>query len=131
MDIRIFSPDGLCLFGSRFGGIASRCGHFVGTVYFKESGYISPVAQCCGRPSNEKRAYPVRTTGGSARTLSEQQAAVLIPDNVAEKQLIPTVIELLKDIERLRALSENIATFAQYNSAKRIVDEVVKIIEIQ
>ena len=66
----------------------------------------------------------------NARTLSEQQAAVLIPDNVAGKQLIPAVIELLKDIERLRTLSENIATFAQYNSAKRIVDEVVKIIRI-
>ena len=67
----------------------------------------------------------------NARTLSEQQAAVLIPDNMAEKQLIPTVIELLKDIERLRILSENIATFAQCNSAKRIVDEVVKIIEYE
>ena len=64
----------------------------------------------------------------NARTLSEKNAAVLIPDREAEEKLVPTVIELLKNNERLRALSDHIALFAQYDSTKRIVDEVFKII---
>lgn len=65
----------------------------------------------------------------NARALSDNNAAILIPDDVAEKQLIPTAIELLGDKEKLQYLSEHIALFAQYNSAERIVDEVVKVIK--
>jgi UDP-N-acetylglucosamine--N-acetylmuramyl-(pentapeptide) pyrophosphoryl-undecaprenol N-acetylglucosamine transferase len=65
----------------------------------------------------------------NARTLSDSNAAVLIPDKEAEEILTRTAIILLKNKERLRALSENIAHFAQHDSAKRIVDEIVTIIE--
>ena len=64
----------------------------------------------------------------NARTLSENNAAVLIPDRDAEEQLVTAAIELLKDNKRLSELSENIAHFAQHDSVKRIVDEVFKII---
>jgi len=63
----------------------------------------------------------------NARTLSDSNAAVLIPDHAAVEQLVPAAIKLLKNNEQLCALSENIAIFAQHNSAKRIVDEVVNI----
>jgi len=65
----------------------------------------------------------------NARTLSDNNAAVLIADREAEEQLVPTAIELLKNKERFRTLSENIALFAQHNSAKRIVDEVFNIMK--
>jgi UDP-N-acetylglucosamine--N-acetylmuramyl-(pentapeptide) pyrophosphoryl-undecaprenol N-acetylglucosamine transferase len=63
----------------------------------------------------------------NARALSDHNAAVLIPDNVAENQLVPAAIELLKNRERLSELRENIALFAQHDSAKRIVDETERI----
>ena len=62
----------------------------------------------------------------NARALSDSNAAVFIPDNVAADQLVPAAIELLEDKERLKNLSEQITTFAQYNSAERIVEEVIK-----
>ncbi|MDR0575834.1 MAG: undecaprenyldiphospho-muramoylpentapeptide beta-N-acetylglucosaminyltransferase [Tannerella sp.] len=65
----------------------------------------------------------------NARALSDNSAAVLITDRVVEDQLVPAAIELLGDREKLNYLSEHIALFAQYSSAERIVDEVVKIIE--
>ena len=65
----------------------------------------------------------------NACALSENNAAVLIPDNVAKDMLIPSAIELLGNKEKLNNLSEHIALFAQYNSAERIVDEAVKIME--
>jgi UDP-N-acetylglucosamine--N-acetylmuramyl-(pentapeptide) pyrophosphoryl-undecaprenol N-acetylglucosamine transferase len=65
----------------------------------------------------------------NARALSDNNAARLIPDNMAGKCLIPAAIELIGDEEQLQSLSEHIALFAQFNSAERIVDEVVKIIK--
>jgi UDP-N-acetylglucosamine--N-acetylmuramyl-(pentapeptide) pyrophosphoryl-undecaprenol N-acetylglucosamine transferase len=65
----------------------------------------------------------------NARALSENGAAVLLPDSVAEEQLVSTAMEWIADGKRLHSLSENIALFAQHNSAGRIVDEMVKIID--
>jgi UDP-N-acetylglucosamine--N-acetylmuramyl-(pentapeptide) pyrophosphoryl-undecaprenol N-acetylglucosamine transferase len=64
----------------------------------------------------------------NARALSDNKAAVLIADNMAEEQLIPAVLELIGDREQLQSLSEHITLFAQHDSAERIVDEVVRII---
>lgn len=65
----------------------------------------------------------------NAQALSDNNAAVLLPDNMAEEQLVSTAIELIANKEQLCFLSENIALFAQHNSAERIVDEVMKIID--
>ncbi|MDR3251477.1 MAG: undecaprenyldiphospho-muramoylpentapeptide beta-N-acetylglucosaminyltransferase [Tannerella sp.] len=65
----------------------------------------------------------------NARALSDNDAAVLIPDVEAEERLAPVALELLGDKKKIRSLSENIALFAQYDSAERIVNEVVEIIE--
>jgi len=67
----------------------------------------------------------------NARALSDHHAAILIPDNMAEEQLVRKAIELLNDRERLHDLSLKIAEFAQRDSAKRIVDEAVRLMDIQ
>ncbi|MDR1525177.1 MAG: undecaprenyldiphospho-muramoylpentapeptide beta-N-acetylglucosaminyltransferase [Tannerella sp.] len=64
----------------------------------------------------------------NARALSDNKAAVLISDDVAEDRLVPVALNLIGDREQLQSLSEHIALFAQHNSAERIVDEVIKII---
>lgn len=64
----------------------------------------------------------------NALALSTHHAAVLIPDHMAEEHLTATAVDLLKNNERLSRLRENIAGFAQYDSAKRIADEIVKLI---
>ena len=65
----------------------------------------------------------------NACSLSDNGAAVLVPDNTAEEQLVSVAIELLGDKEKLKYLSEQISHFAQYDSAERIVNETVKLIE--
>ena len=61
----------------------------------------------------------------NALALVGKDAAVM----VADQQLVPKALEIIHDDERLRALGRNIATLAQHQSAERIVDEIVKIIE--
>jgi UDP-N-acetylglucosamine--N-acetylmuramyl-(pentapeptide) pyrophosphoryl-undecaprenol N-acetylglucosamine transferase len=65
----------------------------------------------------------------NARALSDQNAAIFIPDAMVEEQLGSTVVNLLNEREKMQELSEQIALFAQPDSAKRIVDEVVKLME--
>ena len=57
------------------------------------------------------------------------EAAILVADKDAEQQLVPKALEIIHDDERLRTLSRNIATLAHHESAERIVDEIVRIIE--
>lgn len=72
--------------------------------------------------------------GGSHQTkmalaLVHKDAAVMIADKDAEKDLVPTALKIVHDDERLCTLSRNIETLAQRHSADRIVDEIVKIID--
>lgn len=64
----------------------------------------------------------------NAMALVKHNAAVLIKDNEAKSELYKTAIDLINDNDKLNALSLNIAKLAQHNSAKRIVDEIEKII---
>jgi UDP-N-acetylglucosamine--N-acetylmuramyl-(pentapeptide) pyrophosphoryl-undecaprenol N-acetylglucosamine transferase len=61
----------------------------------------------------------------NARALSDNNAAILIPDSETENRLVKTAVELLENKEKLVSISENIAKFAQHNSAERIVNEIV------
>ena len=47
----------------------------------------------------------------------------------AEQQLVTKALEVIHDDKRLARLSSNIEQLAQHQSADRIVDEIVKIIE--
>lgn len=63
----------------------------------------------------------------NAMALVKHDAAILVKDADAMKQLIPEAMKTLNDQSRLTALSNNIAKIAEYDSANRIVDEILKI----
>lgn len=65
----------------------------------------------------------------NALALVEKEAAVMIADRDAEQQLVPKALEIVHDDARLDALSRNIAFLAHHQSADRIVDEIVRIID--
>lgn len=65
----------------------------------------------------------------NALALVNKSAAIMITDKDAPAQLIPTALKVIHDEEKLNTLSRNITDLAQYRSADRIVDEIVKIID--
>ena len=64
----------------------------------------------------------------NALALVDKEAAVMVADKDAERDLVPTALRLVHDEARLDSMSRNIETLAQRHSADRIVDEIVKII---
>ena len=64
----------------------------------------------------------------NALALANRDAAVMIRDADAEKNLVPKALELIENNATLEQLSKNILQLAQRNSADRIADEVFKII---
>lgn len=64
----------------------------------------------------------------NAQALAEKDAAIMIADSDAPSFLFDMALEVVRDEERLKSLSNNIAKFAQPYSADRIVDEIEKII---
>lgn len=65
----------------------------------------------------------------NAQALVDKQAAVMVADREAERLLVPTALEIVRDEARLASLSTHIAELALEQSAERIVDEIMKIIE--
>jgi UDP-N-acetylglucosamine--N-acetylmuramyl-(pentapeptide) pyrophosphoryl-undecaprenol N-acetylglucosamine transferase len=63
----------------------------------------------------------------NAKALVKKSAAICIADNEAVERMIPAALELLKDQERLKLMSENILSMAVEDSAGRIAGEVVRI----
>lgn len=64
----------------------------------------------------------------NARALVDKGAAIMIPDAEASKILFDRAVALVRNDAELKDLSENIIKLAQHDSAKRIVDEIEKII---
>ena len=64
----------------------------------------------------------------NALSLADKDAAVLVKDDEAEVTLIDTAVALLKDNEKLENLTVNIRNIPKHESAKEIVDELLKII---
>lgn len=58
----------------------------------------------------------------NAKSLEEQNAALMITDSEANQKLIPTVIELITNLEQQQLLSENIKKLARPNATSDIVD---------
>jgi UDP-N-acetylglucosamine--N-acetylmuramyl-(pentapeptide) pyrophosphoryl-undecaprenol N-acetylglucosamine transferase len=67
----------------------------------------------------------------NALALVKKNAAILVKDDSAQQELFPKALELVNSVEKLTALSSNIAKHAQHNSANRIVDEIAKLISIK
>jgi UDP-N-acetylglucosamine--N-acetylmuramyl-(pentapeptide) pyrophosphoryl-undecaprenol N-acetylglucosamine transferase len=65
----------------------------------------------------------------NARALSDNEAAVLIPDDQAVKLLINEAVRLVSDSKRRAVLSENIAKMADRDADIRIAEEVLKLAE--
>jgi UDP-N-acetylglucosamine--N-acetylmuramyl-(pentapeptide) pyrophosphoryl-undecaprenol N-acetylglucosamine transferase len=65
----------------------------------------------------------------NAMALITKDAAMMIEDNLAEKQLVDEVIKLVKDEYRMNIYSENIAKLGKHDSAEKIVEEIYKIVE--
>lgn len=65
----------------------------------------------------------------NAMALVNKDAAVMVADKDAEKELVSCALDIIYDEKRLSSLSKNIALLAQHQSAERIVDEIVKIIK--
>ncbi|GAB1417062.1 undecaprenyldiphospho-muramoylpentapeptide beta-N-acetylglucosaminyltransferase [Paludibacter sp.] len=65
----------------------------------------------------------------NAMALVSRFAAIMVKDADAENLMIPEALKLLKDEQRIAILSQNIVNLAESNSAGRIVDEVVSLIE--
>ncbi len=61
--------------------------------------------------------------------LAERGAAILIPDDKAEKTLVYEAIKLVSDGQRKRTLSENIIKMAERDADMRIAREVLKLIK--
>ncbi len=64
----------------------------------------------------------------NAMALVKREAAVLIRDVEAKEQLIPTALELLNDAQRLETLHTHVLALAETDSAKRIAEEVMKLV---
>ena len=63
----------------------------------------------------------------NAKALSEKEAAVLIPDNIAVKSLANEAIKLISDINRRKLLSGNILKMADRNADVKIAEEIIKL----
>lgn len=64
----------------------------------------------------------------NAKTLVNKQAAKMILDNEALEMLVPSVIELSKDILLQNRLKENIAKFAVTDADVKIAEEILEIL---
>lgn len=65
----------------------------------------------------------------NAMALVRKNAAVLVKDVDAENELIATALALLADVQKLKELSTNVLTLAERDSARRIADEVMKLVK--
>jgi UDP-N-acetylglucosamine--N-acetylmuramyl-(pentapeptide) pyrophosphoryl-undecaprenol N-acetylglucosamine transferase len=63
----------------------------------------------------------------NAAALVKENAAVLTEDKNAIERLVPQTLSLIKDTKKLAELSENIKKLAIHNSAEKIAEEVIKI----
>lgn len=64
----------------------------------------------------------------NALALVNKQAAVMVKDEDALQTLVPSALDLLKRPEELEMLSTNIGKLAQRDSAKRIAQEILNLI---
>lgn len=67
----------------------------------------------------------------NAEALVKRDAAIMIKDKKATSDLLQTALDIVENDEKLKELSDNISKLAQRNSADRIVDEIVKLVEKQ
>ncbi|MFA8435596.1 MAG: undecaprenyldiphospho-muramoylpentapeptide beta-N-acetylglucosaminyltransferase [Marinifilaceae bacterium] len=65
----------------------------------------------------------------NAMALVKKNAALMVKDSEAREKLVEQALKLIHQEEKLGELAANIAGMAMHNSAERIVDEILKMIE--
>lgn len=60
----------------------------------------------------------------NAMRLVDANAALMVKNDATEKELLPTVFNLLENIDRQNEMKNNIAKFAKPNAANDIVDQI-------
>lgn len=65
----------------------------------------------------------------NAQALTQEDAALMVTDAQAVKELLPKAFELLKDTEKQKQLSENIKKMAKPKATENIVSIIFKMIE--
>ncbi|MDO4880327.1 MAG: undecaprenyldiphospho-muramoylpentapeptide beta-N-acetylglucosaminyltransferase [Capnocytophaga sp.] len=64
----------------------------------------------------------------NAQAIADKNAAILLKENELEEKFQTTFLEILKNDEKRKQLSENIKSLAKPNATSQIVDEILKII---
>jgi len=64
----------------------------------------------------------------NAQALVNKDAAVMVSDTLAPRVLFDVALSLVQNDDQLKSLSRHIARLAQHDSAKRIADEIEKIV---
>ena len=64
----------------------------------------------------------------NAQALEYKGAAILIRDNEARDKLMQTALVVIRDNDKLKNMQDNIKTLAQANSAARIADIIIQIV---
>ena len=64
----------------------------------------------------------------NAQQLVDADAAIMVKNAEAETKLIPTLLQLVDDIDRQEKMRANIGKFARPNAAEDIVEQIVKTI---
>jgi UDP-N-acetylglucosamine--N-acetylmuramyl-(pentapeptide) pyrophosphoryl-undecaprenol N-acetylglucosamine transferase len=64
----------------------------------------------------------------NALSLVNNKAGLMVKDSEAEENLIPAVLSLLQNKEEMKKLSANLKKFAMPDSAERIANEILKLI---
>ena len=60
--------------------------------------------------------------------LVDANAALIVKNSETEKELLPTVFNLVKDDEKQKQMRHNIESFAKPNATEDIVDQIEKIL---
>ena len=63
----------------------------------------------------------------NAKSLADNNAAIIIKDNETKEQLVSKALELIKDESHQAELKQNIEQFAKPDSAKKIAEEIIKL----
>ena len=61
--------------------------------------------------------------------LVRKDAALIVKDADAVKDLMPTALALIKDEEKIQTLEKNISALALTDAGRTIVDEIYKVLD--
>ena len=62
--------------------------------------------------------------------LVEKEAGIIVPNSDLDQKLVPELKSLIDDEQRQQAMGENIRQLARPDATEKIVDEVIKLLEI-